>query len=286
LFLRAVLVPKMFRGDCGVVPLPFDDAQYSSTRPLRVGYFETDHWFEPCPTAKRAVREAVAALGEAGHTCVPFEPPTDGWHHYGLLVAINGAEGNMRSFVEALEDEEVIPEYNLLLRASRLPYWLSCILRRVVDPRLAHLLSKTRSGGIQVWELWQAAAEILEMRNAWHDAMRANALDALVHPAMPLPAFPHGMGTKLNFACSYLMIANLLMWPSGAVPVTTIRSDEAFYDPPLPQRDKIARGAALTMGAGSVGLPISVCVMTMNYEDEKCLRLMKDIERLVGFESR
>jgi hypothetical protein len=83
-----------------------------------------------------------------------------------------------------------------------------------------------------------------------------------------------------------MMIANLLMWPSGAIPVTTIRSDEIQYKPPPLQRDKIARDAARTMGKGSVGLPISVCVMAANYEDEKCLRLMKDIERFVGYEAR
>lgn len=284
LFLKAVLVPKLFQGDRNVAPLTFDDVQYRSNRPLRVGYFETDRWFEPCLTAKRAVREAVAALCQAGHTCIPFEPPTDGWDHYGLLVAINGAEGNMRSFIEALEDEELIPEYNMLLRASRLPSWLSWVLRCVVDPRLAHLLSSTRSGGISVWELWERTAEVLEMRNAWSDALRASNLDAVVHPAMPLPAFPHGMGSTLNTACSYMMIANLLMWPSGAVPVTTIRPDEVHYDPPPQQRDKIARDAAHAMGKGSVGLPISACVMTPNYEDEKCLRLMKDVERFVRFE--
>ena len=282
LFLRAVLCPALFRGDRNLVAAPFDDGAYQSTRPLRVGYFETDHWFEPCATAKRAVREAVTALRQAGHTCVPFDPPTDGWRHYGLVVAVNGAEGNMRSFVEALEDEEIIPEYRVLLRASRLPSWLSRVLRWVVEPRLAHLLSQTKSGGTSVWELWQRTAEILEMRNAWSAAMRSNDLDAVVYPAMPIPAFPHGMGSRLNFACSYMLIANLLLWPCGAVPVAKVRPDEVHYDPPLHQRDKIAKDAALALGKSSVGLPVSVSVMTTNYQDEMCLRLMKDIERYLS----
>lgn len=137
-----------------------------------------------------------------------------------------------------------------------------------------------------MWDLWQRTAELLEMRNKWSSAMQDNDLDAIVHPSMPIPAFPHGMGSKLNFACSYMMIANLLLWPSGAVPVTKILPEEAEYDPSSHQRDRISRDVSQAMGEGCVGLPISVCVMTPNYQDEKCLRVMKDIQQHVGFNAK
>ena len=47
--------------------------------PEQVGFFTTDHWFDPCPTVARAVREAAEGLRAAGHEVVPFEPPVDGW---------------------------------------------------------------------------------------------------------------------------------------------------------------------------------------------------------------
>ena len=37
---------------------------------------------------------------------------------------------------------------------------------------------------------------------------------------------------------------------------------------------------------GSVGLPMSISVMTPLYEDEKCLRVMKEIEKGVSYECR
>jgi len=53
-------------------------------------------------------------------------------------------------------------------------------------------------------------------------------------------------------------------------------------DLPVDQQDEIARVAAEVM-EGSTGLPIGVAVMTLAYQDEKCLRVMKEIERRIGF---
>ena len=58
-----------------MAPTPWNEALFSSTTPLRVGFFERNGAFRPCPTARRAVREAAARLEKLGHTLVPFEPP-------------------------------------------------------------------------------------------------------------------------------------------------------------------------------------------------------------------
>mmetsp|Transcript_17335 Transcript_17335/g.25806 ORF Transcript_17335/g.25806 Transcript_17335/m.25806 type:complete len:98 (+) Transcript_17335:317-610(+) len=82
-----------------------------------------------------------------------------------------------------------------------------------------------------------------------------------------------------------MMLSNLLLWPSGVVPVTTIREDEAYYslvDLPKNQRDSFARLASKVM-EGSAGLPLSVAVLTSSFQDEKCLQVMKVIEDLVQF---
>jgi len=41
---------------------------YSSTQPLRIGYYETDFFTMPSPAMRRAVRETKQLLEEAGHT--------------------------------------------------------------------------------------------------------------------------------------------------------------------------------------------------------------------------
>ena len=144
LFMKALCVPDLFAGDLNLPPLPFNDHIYNNKSKLKIGYFKTDDWFEPCATSKRALNEVIAALTKEGHECVPFEIPTDGWYNYGMLVGINGAEGNFKSFLEALEGEEIISEYTTLVRASNLPNWLRWILCKVLDKRRAHLLKNSR----------------------------------------------------------------------------------------------------------------------------------------------
>lgn len=41
---------------------------YSSTQPLRIGYYETDFFTMPSPAMRRAVRETKQLLEDAGHT--------------------------------------------------------------------------------------------------------------------------------------------------------------------------------------------------------------------------
>lgn len=47
---------------------------YTSSRPLRVGYYETDNYTMPTPAMRRAVLETKKRLEAAGHTVQPREP--------------------------------------------------------------------------------------------------------------------------------------------------------------------------------------------------------------------
>jgi fatty acid amide hydrolase len=200
-------------------------------------------------------------------------------------VSINGAEGNFRSFRGALEGEALIPEYKTLAAASDLPNWLRWMVRKVIDERRSHLLGSTRSGGVSVWDLWQRTAELVQMRAMWSDAVQASGVDAILHPALPLPALPHGISGDMTSAFSYMFIANMLLWPAGVVPVTLVRENEQHYsmdELPMNQRDFMAKLAMKSMEK-SAGLPMSVSVMTPAFQDERCLRVMKEVERVVAF---
>jgi hypothetical protein len=67
--------------------------------------------------------------------------------------------------------------------------------------------------------------------------------------------------------------------------VTLIKEGEDVYPMdalPENQRDVWATAAAETM-KGSVGLSMSVSVLTAPFRDEECLRVMKEIERVAEF---
>uniref|UniRef100_A0A8C8RBN1 Fatty-acid amide hydrolase 1 n=1 Tax=Pelusios castaneus TaxID=367368 RepID=A0A8C8RBN1_9SAUR len=75
LCMRALLCDDMFRLDPNVPPLPFNEEVYSSSTPLRIGYYDTDGYFLLPPCMRRAVHETRTLLQEAGHMLVPFVPP-------------------------------------------------------------------------------------------------------------------------------------------------------------------------------------------------------------------
>jgi len=287
LFMEAVCVPELFDLDSKLPPLPFQKRIYEEDKKrLKIGYFVSDGWFEPCAAAKRALMETVDNLQKAGHDCVPFELPTAGWDTYTLLIRLSAADGNFRGYVEGLEGEDMIEQYKTLYAASRIPNWLRPILRMIIDKRRSTLLGCTRSGGLTVHDYWQRCADLLEMRERWDDAVQAQKLDGIIHAALPTPAMLHGMSGEFTAPFSYTFIANMLLWPAGTVPVSTVKQDEQHYrmeDIPADQRDLFARKAAQVM-EGSEGLPLSVAIMTPAFRDELCLRIMKEVESLARFD--
>ena len=285
-FLRAYWVPELFHGDKNVAPMTFDENAYSAKEKLKIGYFETDNWFEPCRTSKRAVRETIEKMEKAGHTCVPFKLPRDGWFYYGLFAGIQGAEGNAKSYREALEGEAFWDQYHPLVMASSIPESIKWLLTTFfIDKRRGHVLKQMRTGGVKAWELGEIMADLEGFRAEFSKAMVDSEVDALIFPGFPVPAVRHFTSGELTSSCSYMFLANLLRWPSGVVPVTLVQDGEAVYpmdELPKDQRDKIARLVASNM-EGSEGMPMGISVMTPIYRDEDCLRVMKEVERVVGF---
>jgi Asp-tRNA(Asn)/Glu-tRNA(Gln) amidotransferase A subunit family amidase len=325
--MKAVCVPHFFEQDPShAPPVPWNEQLYNPPTGtlLTVGYFETDDWFEPCPASKRALRETLDHLQHTGHKCVPFQPPTNGWANFGLLVQLNASEGIGRVFREALDGEAPLDEYQMMLWGDMIPKWLSMqwIVRLVLGDRMAHLFQAsskhlsvltnvplpiflcltflvcsadrppsflTTKGSLStVYQVWQATAELLEMRSKWSDAVRDVGVHVILHPAMPIPAPFCGTATQ-NPNVSYMQIAPLLGWPSGVVPVTTIQSDEQQYHDvsslPANQQDRIAQAAATVM-KDSAGLPMSVSVLAPAFRDETCLFAMKEIECLAKFHAK
>ncbi len=140
-------------------------------------------------------------------------------------------------------------------------------------------------GGINVHDYWNLQTDLAAYRVQWSDAFAASGLDAVIYPAMPIPAVPHGMSKKLTMTASYMFIANLLMWPCGTVPVTIVRDNEQHYrfeDIPENQRDEMAKLTQTVMDHSS-GMPLAIHVMSPSFQDETCLRVMKEVEKVVQF---
>ncbi|XP_030350499.1 vitamin D3 hydroxylase-associated protein-like isoform X5 [Strigops habroptila] len=233
LCMKALLCEEMFRLDPTVPPIPFDEEVYTSSKPLRIGYYEGDGYFQPSPSMKRAIQETRKLLQDAGHTLVPFAPPK----------------------IDYMVDE--------------------LFTRGIFSDGAAHLVDC-----LSAKNLWDQHGAVEAYRIEFIAKWRKLRLDVILCPALG-PAFNHGYAGKLFAATSYTNLYNVLDFPAGVVPVSTVtRADEeelkhyrGHYGDPWDKRLKEAV-------EGAVGLPVAVQCVALPWQEELCLRFMKEVEML------
>ncbi|XP_013377042.1 PREDICTED: fatty-acid amide hydrolase 1 [Chinchilla lanigera] len=281
LCLRALLCEDMFRLDPTVPPLPFREEVYASSKPLRVGYYETDNYTRPSPAMKRALLETKQRLEAAGHTLVPFLPSNVPYALETLAAGGLFSDGG-HSFLQNFKGDFVDPCLGDLILILKLPSWLKGLLAFLLKPlfpRLAAFLSSMRPRSAR--KLWKLQHKIEEYRHSVIAEWRALKLDVLLTPMLG-PALDLNAPGRATGAISYTVLYNCLDFPAGVVPVTTVtREDEAqmehyrgyFGD----IWDKVLQKAL----KNSVGLPVAVQCVALPWQEELCLRFMREVERLM-----
>ncbi|XP_054996351.1 fatty-acid amide hydrolase 1 [Sorex araneus] len=281
LCMRALLCEDMFRLDPSVPPLPFREEVYQSSRPLRVGYYETDNYTKPTPAMRRALLETKRSLEAAGHTLVPFRPNDI---PYALEVLSTGglfSDGG-HSFLQNFKGDFVDPCLGHLILILKLPNWLKgllTVLLKPVLPRLATFLSNMRSrSAVKLWELHR---EIEIYRHSVIAQWKAMELDVLLTPmlgpAMDLNTPGHATG-----AVSYTLLYNCLDFPAGVVPVTTVTSeDEAQMEQYQGYFGDLWDNVLKKAMRNCVGLPVAVQCVALPWQEELCLRFMREVEQVM-----
>jgi len=105
-------------------------------------------------------------------------------------------------------------------------------------------------------------------------------LDAVICPSLGTVAVPSGTPKDLLGVASCCATFNLLDFSAGTLPVSKVTaSDEAAMDNyPMHTEMNANYGRVKQAMKGIVGLPINVQVVTLPWQDELCLRIMRDIE--------
>ncbi|XP_004285814.1 fatty-acid amide hydrolase 1 [Orcinus orca] len=281
LCLRALLCEDMFHLDPSVPPLPFREEVYTSSQPLRVGYYETDNYTMPTPAMTRALLETKKRLEAAGHTLVPFLPSNI--PHAVETLSMGGlfSDGG-KSFLQNFKGDFVDPCLGDLISTLRMPSWLKGLLAfmlRPLLPRLSAFLNSinSRSAG----KLWELHHEIEVYRHSVIAQWRAVELDVLLTPMLGPALDLNGPG-KATGAISYTVLYNCLDFPAGVVPVTTVTAeDEAQLEHYKGYFGDIWDKALRKNVKKSVGLPVAVQCVALPWQEELCLRFMREVERLM-----
>lgn len=283
--MRALLCDDMFQMDPTVPPIPFNDEVYSSSRPLRIGYYETDDATMATPSMRRAVLQTRDLLEKAGHKLVPFTPPSVESALYELAMRGLLADGGS-TFLDNFKGDRVDANLRTQVTTYGYPTWLKrllSVLVRPLFPRLSKVLQNTQ-GIRSVKELWRHHSAVEAYRLEFIAHWRSNGLDALICPILG-PALTIGYPGKLSSAVSYTMLYNIVDFPAGVLPVTTVTNEDEealkkYEGHHKDMWDKLLKEAV----SDSVGLPVAVQCVALPWQEEQCLRLMKEVENLTRME--
>uniref|UniRef100_A0AAX7VK86 Fatty-acid amide hydrolase 1 n=1 Tax=Astatotilapia calliptera TaxID=8154 RepID=A0AAX7VK86_ASTCA len=275
LCMQALLCDHMFSLDPTVPPLPFNMEIYRSSKPLRIGYLESDGYTHPSPSMARGVREVKALLEQAGHTFVPYCPlkmdeiVPELWLR-GLL-----ADGTT-TLLQKLEGGPVDPCLEPQIFVYRLPKWLKKIISFFLKPVVNYIQTFCfilRS----VPELWKQHAAVEDYIQETIAHWRSCNIDVLLCPVIG-PAYNFLYCGKTSVNTNYTFVYNLLNFPAGVVTVSTVTAeDEEEFEHYPDKFDKVLKEAV----TGGEGLPVAVQCVALPWQDELCLRLMKEVEQLV-----
>ncbi|XP_009074058.1 PREDICTED: vitamin D3 hydroxylase-associated protein-like [Acanthisitta chloris] len=281
LCMKALLCEEMFQLDPTVPPIPFNEEVYSSSTLLRVGYYDTDGYFPLPPCMRRAVKETRGALQAAGHQLVPFSPPRIPYVMTELFMKTFFADGG-RTWLDVFTGGIIDPSLKPQVKFFKFPNLvkkLLALLLKPLFPRLADYLSAL-SGMRSVKEMWNHHHQIQAYRSEFITQWKELQLDVMLCPVLG-PAFTTGYPGKLVTAISSTMLYNVLNFPAGVVPVSTVtEADEeelklyqGCCDDPW---DRTLKKAV----SGAVGLPVAVQCVALPWQEELCLRFMKEVETL------
>jgi len=261
--------------------IPWNEEKFLSKEKLKIGYILSDDFFEAAEPCKRAVKEAIKALETQGHETIEIKIPH--FEEISLkVIQLLTAEGKSRGMEAALGGEKPIKGLELFVNLGKMSNLFKRILQLFSGSRTRKILSHTveLSSNQFILNLSRLCVLRSEILNYWV----ANKFDAIITPALALPAFKHNYGSKLLLASCYLWIANITNSPSGVVPITKVQEQEAHYRNGTSSyiNDLLFKYSKECM-EGSFGLPVAVQVMTLPWEDEKCLRVMNIIENEIAF---
>jgi fatty acid amide hydrolase len=274
LAMAVLAAPGAERFDPAVPPVPWREPGDVAVTGLRVGFYADDEVFACAPAIRRTVDEAARALGARGVEVTAFRPAAAAAAELFLgLLGADGAAGKRRLLAGGARDQQLAVN----MAAARLPGVVRSVLAGVAalggQRRLAAALRAWGRRSVPAY--WRLVDAALAYRQDFLAAMDAQRLDALVCPAFPLPAVPHGAVHRLIFAHSYCLLFNLLGVPAGVVAASRVGpGEESDRANSRDASEAVARRAE----RGSTGLPVGVQVAARHWREDVVLAVMNELE--------
>lgn len=280
LAMTALLDPFMFELDPDIPPVPFRREIYEDNRPLKIGYYVDDGYLLSVPSHQRAVHEVKSLLESKGHTLVPFQPP-DAKLMFSLFLKACFGDGG-QTYIKTLRDDILDDIIKIPVVRFKMPNiitkCLSWLISTIARDPFMYTLANSMSGSRSVFEYWKLNENIQDFRESFLKQWKANKLDAVICPGFAYPAFESGKASMVLGGVTYTVMYNLLNYPAGSLPVTTVTSEDTEKLKDYPSKrvyEKFIKQFCL----GSEGLPVNIQCVALPFQEELVLRLMKEIEQ-------
>uniref|UniRef100_A0A915P933 Amidase domain-containing protein n=1 Tax=Meloidogyne floridensis TaxID=298350 RepID=A0A915P933_9BILA len=247
---------------------------------LRIGYNFNDGFIKPVPACARVVERCVEILRSSGQEMVyfPIPEPEKAASLLFKNIACDGGAFLKKTFSENPVDK-YLKRFAFMLKIPLCIRWLLAFIFDIFCPQLAILMrAYVRTPN----DVRQSQEQLDEYVQKFTEQWLASNLDLLIVPAFAFPAIPYDACSDLAAAVFETGLYNMLDYPVGCLPVDKVTSedDKALADETQWATDwnpilKRIRYAA----ANSVGLPVNIQIVGLPFEDEKCLALMRILEK-------
>lgn len=258
-------------------PLPFTSPDAVDVRCLRVALLPQIGDWTPSRPVGRALKEAADALRAQGATVEPWTAAPDTQEGIDLFYGIVGADGFSR-VRQILAGERPVPLMEPNVRLTSMPNAMVPIVAGIMEATGKHHLARMlRTAKRRSAEgLMDLLGDRLAYESRFLAALDAHNCDAILCPALPLPAVRHGDVGDLADIIGSVLLFNALGMPAGVAPVTRVRPDEEGAW--LAAKDKAEQAAHAAM-QGSTGLPVAVQVVARHWREDIALAVMAALER-------
>ncbi|MFC1895498.1 amidase [Thermodesulfobacteriota bacterium] len=258
-------------------PVPFREPDALDVSRLRVALLSQIGDWLPSPAIRRALQESAEALREQGATVDEMTTVPDTQEGVNLFFSIVAADGFSR-VQQILGGEKPVPLMKRNVTLTSMPNAIipvvAALLGAIGQRRLSNMMRNARR---------QSAAGLMNLLGARIDyerrfvaALDAGNYDAILCPALPVPAVRHrDVGNLADFWGSMLLF-NTLGMPAGVAPITRVQPGEESDR--SASKDKTEQ-TARTVEQGSAGLPVAVQVAARHWREDIVLAVMAALER-------
>ncbi|XP_067950847.1 fatty-acid amide hydrolase 1-like [Watersipora subatra] len=283
--MRVFSTKEMFDKDASVPRQSFDNEELISERPLTIGLIEYDGLNSVSTACQRALKVAADVLTANGHRVISYQLRDNTMCTTRYFPKAILSDGGHR-LNQLLWGDLVCSDMKMMMRILSLPpvvkKLLNFIFYRVLPEHLSASLKMAE--GVESVGKWFELTQLLQdYRSKVMEDWSNEGIDAVLAPAMPVPAIPLKDAPLVKSVIAYGTPWNVLNFPSGVVPVCNVTAEDTAADASQFKAIDFMQTILKKGLKGSEGLPVGVQLISLPNCEERCLRLMKEVESAVNF---